>query len=439
MIGSLLLNLLAILQALLLPVQASRYLSALLLVLSIYFAGGSVGSLVGDAYTAIGMIAIAVPAVVTLLFHKNPQRHFVLLTTLVTVAGYFVVASRNLATLAMSLEAMSLAAAAVAFYPATKEKVRTLTTYLIFSVFAAVLLFSGLAFYFAGTNGFSLVEFTQTPTAIVGLSLILASIMIKIAVTPMHAWAVDVYSLSSTSAALYLSNAVKAAAFLALGILASGPLKAAFSVGYWQVLVPVLALAAISVGVGAGGMALSDRAKRLLAFSSIAHAGFALLAIASPGPAAAAILAYYALAYSIANTIAFSSVLLIKGEEDVSIRGLSALYKRPLTALAFAIAMISLLGVPPTAGFNAKLFALFSLLASAQIPYAFVLAVALAAVVFTAATGYGYAKAIAAVARPPEEEAEVGNLSLEFLLWILAAMLLFLYFFPTLPTPTNLM
>ncbi len=439
MIGALVLDLIAILQALVFPAQVSRFLSAILLTLSIYFAQGSLGSLVGDYYTQMGMIAIAVPAIITLLFHRRPQRHFVLLTTLVTIAGYLVVASRNLATLAVSLEAMSLAAAAIAFYPASKDKIRVLTTYLIFSVFAAVLLFSGLAFYFAGTGGYSLVRFTQTSTAIVGLTLILASIMIKIAVSPMHSWAVDVYSLSSTSAATYLSNAVKAAAFLALGILIAGPVKMAYHSGYWQVLVPVLALAALSVAVGAAGMALAKGTKRLLAFSSIAHAGFALLAIANPGPLAAAILAYYALVYSIANTIAFSSVLLVNGEEEAPLEALSLLYRRPLTALALAIAAISLLGIPPTAGFNAKLFAIFNLLRTSQIPYAYALGIAIAAMFFTAATGYGYAKLIAAVSKAPEVEKVEGDVRLELLLWLFAALLILLYFFPALPKPTGLM
>jgi NADH-quinone oxidoreductase subunit N len=302
-----------------------------------------------------------------------------------------------------------------------------------------VLLFSGLAFYFAGTGGYSLVRFTQTSTAIVGLTLILASIMIKIAVSPMHSWAVDVYSLSSTSAATYLSNAVKAAAFLALGILIAGPVKMAYHSGYWQVLVPVLALAALSVAVGAAGMALAKGTKRLLAFSSIAHAGFALLAIANPGPLAAAILAYYALVYSIANTIAFSSVLLVNGEEEAPLEALSLLYRRPLTALALAIAAISLLGIPPTAGFNAKLFAIFNLLRTSQIPYAYALGIAIAAMFFSAATGYGYAKLIAAVSKAPEAEKVEGDVRLELLLWLFAALLILLYFFPALPKPTGLM
>ncbi|ABU82325.1 proton-conducting transporter membrane subunit [Ignicoccus hospitalis] len=435
--ASLLLDLLAILQALLLPAQLSKYLSAFLLTLSIFFASGKVGSIVGDYYTQMGMMAVAVPSIITLLFHTRPQRHFILLVTLVTVAGYLVAASRNLATLAVSLEALSLSAAAIAFYPASKDKIRVLSTYLVFSVFAAVLLFSGLAFYFAGTNTFSLVEFTQTSTAIVGLTLILASIMVKVALAPMHAWAVDVYSLSSTSAALYLSNAVKASAFVALGILAAGPLEMAMSVGYWQVLVPVMLLAVASIAVAAGGMALSSETKRLLAFSSIAHAGFATLALAAPGPTAAAILAYYALVYSLSNTIGFSAVLLLKKEGEASLSELSLLYKRPLTALAFAIGIISLLGIPPTAGFNAKLFALFNLLTSTNLPNWYALAIALAAVVFTAATGYGYAKAIAAVAKRPEGEPEA-NAGLELMMWFMAFVVLLLYFYPALPVPTAL-
>ncbi len=432
MIGALVLGLIAIAQALIFPASVSRVLSAILLSLALFFSGGRVGSLVGDQFTQVGMLAVLIPAVVTLLFHKKQQRHFVLLVTMLTLAGYLVAASRNLATLAVSLESLALAATAVAFYPGEREKMRVTATYLIFSVMAAVLLFMGLAFYFAGTNTVSLTQFTQTPTAIVGLTFLLAAIMLKLAIFPMHAWAVDVYSLASTSAAIYLSTSVKAAVMLALGILLAGPLKFAYQAGYWQVIIPALVLVVCSIAAGAAGMARSKGIKRLLAFSSIAHAGFLSLVLATPGAFSAGVVAYYALVYSLSNTVAFSAPLLLKGEGEASLEELSLLYKRPLTALAIAIALISLLGLPPTAGFNAKLLALVSLFKSEAIPQWFLLAIAVAAVVFTAATGYGYIKAIGYLAKKPEQGPEPWP-ELELLMIIYAFMTLLLYFYPMIP------
>ncbi len=436
MIWALVVAFLAIVQALIFPVSISRYISSILLLASILVAQGRLGSLVVDDFTRMGMLAIAIPAVITLLFHKKPQRHFVLLVTILTLSGYMVAASRNLATLVISLEAMSLTAAAVAFYPGTKEKVRTVVTYLIFSVLAAVMLFLGLAFYYAGCRSANLTDFTQTSTAIVGIVLMLAAIMVKLAISPMHTWAVDVYSESSTSAAIYLSSAVKAGAMLALAILSVGPLKLAYNVNYWQILVPALLLAALSNIVGAAGMVSTDRVKRILSFSSIAHAGFVALALAFPGPYSASIIAYYALTYSIANTIGFSSVLLVKGEDDAEVSALSLLYKRPITALAVAIAILSLLGIPPTAGFNAKLLTLMALFKSSNLPYGLLLAVALVSVVFTAASGYAYIKMVGALARKPEDAKVVSRIDLEILMWALAAMLIILYFFPLRSVPT---
>lgn len=432
MIGALILGLIAIAQALVFPANISRVLSAILLALALFFTGGRVGSLVGDQFTQVGMLAVLIPAIVTLLFHKKRQRHFVLLVTMLTLAGYLVAASRNLATLVISLESLALAAAAIAFYPGEKSKMRVTATYLIFSVMAAVLLFTGLAFYFAGTGTVSLTEFTQTPTAIVGLTFLLAAIMLKLAIFPMHAWAVDVYSLASTSSAIYLSTSVKAAVMLALGILLAGPLKFAYQAGYWQVIIPALILVVCSIAAGAAGMAKSKGVKRLLAFSSIAHAGFLSLVLATPGIFSAGVIAYYALVYSLSNTVAFAAPLLIRGEEDASLEELSLLYKRPLTALAVAIAIISLLGLPPTAGFNAKLLALFSLFKSSEIPKWFLLATAIAALIFTAATAYGYIKVVGYLAKKPEESPEAWP-ELELLMIVYAFMILLLYFYPIIP------
>ena len=438
MIGLLIIYSFAIFQAILLPVYVSRYLSSILLLLPMFLSEAKLGSLVLDTFSKIGILAVTLPAIVTLLYHRRPQRHFVILITLLTISGQLVSASRNLATLAVALEAMSLAAAAVALYPGSRDKLKVSTTYLIFSVLAAVMLFMGLAFYFAGGGSIKLTNgFTQTSTAIVGLALMVTAIMIKLAISPMHTWAVDVYSQGSTSAALFLSSSVKAAAMIALAILAFGPLKYAYELGYWQLLLPFLILAVLSNIIGAVGMVVSDKVKKILSFSSVIHAGFVALTLAYPGPLTASIIAYYALTYSIANTVAFASILMVKSEDDAYVGDLSILYKKPLTALAVAIAILSLLGLPPTAGFNAKLFSLLALLRSTEMSPVLLTAFAIIAVVSTAVSGYSYIKIVGYLAKRPETETRVETTDMDVFLWILSLLLIVMYFAPVFSVPTT--
>ncbi|ALU12434.1 hypothetical protein EYM_03710 [Ignicoccus islandicus DSM 13165] len=437
MIDTMIVYFLAVLQSIVFPVYVSKYLSSILLLVPLLFGYSKLGSLVLDSFTKVGMLAVTLPAVVTLLFHRRPQRHFVILITLLTISGQLVAASRNLATLAVALEAMSLAAAAVALYPGSRDKLRVSTTYLIFSVMAAIMLFLGLALYFAGGGSIQLTNgFTQTSTAIVGLALMVAAIMIKLAITPMHAWAVDVYSEGSTSAALYLSSSVKAGAMIALAILAYGPLRYAYELGYWQLLLPFLLLATLSNVVGAVGMVATTKVKRILSFSSVAHAGFVALTLAYPTQLTASVIAYYALVYSIANTVAFSSVLMVKAEDDATVNELSLLYKKPLTALAVAIAVLSLLGLPPTAGFNAKLFSLLALFHSSKISPWLLTTFAIIAVVSTAISGYSYIKIVGYLSKKPEDRSDVRISSIDVFSWILALLLLVMYFVPVLSVPT---
>ncbi len=441
MMDVLLLYFVAIAQAIVLPVYLSKYFSSVLLLIPVLLGPSRLGSLVMDSFSKVGILAVTLPAVVTMLFHRRPQRHFVILLTLLTIAGQLVTTSRNLATLAIALEAMSLAAAAIALYPGTRDKLRVSTTYLIFSVLAAIMLFLGLALYFAGGGAIEITgnytKYTQTSTVIVGLALIVTAIMIKLAISPMHLWAVDVYSQGSTSAALYLSSSVKAGAMIALALLAYGPLRYVYEIGYWQMLLPLLILAALSNIIGALGMIATNKVKRILSFSSVAHAGFVVLTLAYPSPLTASIIAYYALTYSIANTVAFAAILNVKSEDEATVNELSLLYKKPLTALATAIAVLSLLGIPPTAGFNAKLLSLLAMFKSSTISFSLILALAIIAVVTTAISGYSYIKIVGSLARKPEGEVEVNYDMLDLFTWVLAILLIALYFVPTLMVPTQ--
>ncbi len=421
---------LSVLSSLLLEPRRASYLSSALLLLAPAFAYGSIGSLSGGPYTIMGMYAVILPAILSILFFKEKDKFTLFLLTVLTASASLVPASRNLLILIMSLEAVSVTAAALTFYH--YKNMRLTLIYAIFSVLAAALMFFGLAIYYSGSLSFSLTKVRVTLSTLIGVELMLAAFIIKLALFPAHFWAVDVYSRSATSVALYLSSTVKAAALFALSIFAFGPLGALLNQGYWELVAVPLVLATATVIVGAVGMISNEELRKILAYSSIAHSGFAALALASPPPLSSAAIAFYALAYSIANSLAFYGCLYSKGEEECSLNELAALRSRPAMVFGFVTAIISLIGIPPTAGFDAKLFSLIALLFG-KVPVAFSTVLAIIATVFTAAAAYGYAKLLFASTKPGRSM--VRELLPEAIVAVYAFLLIILFFKPLLLTP----
>jgi NADH-quinone oxidoreductase subunit N len=175
----------------------------------------------------------------------------------------------------------------------------------------------------------------------------------KVASVPFHMWAPDVYDGSPTPVTGYMATGVKAAGFLALARILYEAFPAAFEA--WQPVVAALALASMIVG---NLVALSQRSlKRMLAYSSIAHAGY-LLAALWPGSrmGSGATLLYLA-AYALTTLAVFGilGVLGRGGERDVTLDSIAGLArKRPWLAFALSVCMLSLLGFPGTFGFVGK-------------------------------------------------------------------------------------
>jgi NADH-quinone oxidoreductase subunit N len=194
------------------------------------------------------------------------------------------------------------------------------------------------------------------------VALCLGGLGYKIAVVPFHMWCPDVYEGAPTPVTAFLSVAPKAAGFaLLLRFLgAAVPLEGALPRSPWLLL--LLLLAVVTMTVGNLGALVQRSAKRLLAYSSIAHAGFLLLGLAA-GPAGTRALLLYLAIYLFMNLTAFVVVAFVvdaTGSDDVdAFRGLGR--RAPAAALALAIALVALTGLPPTAGFIAK-YALFSAL-----------------------------------------------------------------------------
>lgn len=203
----------------------------------------------------------------------------------------------------------------------------------------------------------------------------------KAALAPFHFWTPDVYQGSPTPVVLFMATSVKAAAFAALLRVAAPPEALAL-------------LVALSVVVGNLAALAQKEAKRLLAYSSIAHAGYMALALYTGNAQA---LGFYLLTYVLATGLAFA-VLSQISPDRVPLEALRGLYRKdPLLGLAFLVAMLSLLGLPPLAGFWGKY------LAFAEAARAGAWGVLVLALVTSAVSAYYYLGLGLAVFARPEE------------------------------------
>jgi NADH-quinone oxidoreductase subunit N len=193
------------------------------------------------------------------------------------------------------------------------------------------------------------------PMLLAGMGFLIVGLGFKAAVAPFHMWTPDVYEGAPTAVTAYMSVAAKAAAFAAflrVFLIAFPSL-----VGDWRGMVAVIA--ALTMIIGNTVAIAQQNIKRMLAYSSIAHAGYILVAVVSANPLGAQSVLFYTLAYTLMNLGAFAVVILLgrRGEENVLLADYAGLgYRQPLLAALMALFMLSLAGIPPTAGFWGKFY-----------------------------------------------------------------------------------
>jgi NADH-quinone oxidoreductase subunit N len=237
--------------------------------------------------------------------------------------------------------------------------------YFVLGAFSSAFLLYGIALTYGATGSTNLADIqsflarevvTQNALLLGGLVLMLVGLGFKVAAVPFHSWAPDVYQGAPTPITGYMAGAVKVGAFAALlrvFVVAVGP-------AYRQEWQPVVAaLAVLSLVVGAFGAISQENVKRMLAYSSINHAGFILLGVLAASAAGTEAALFYLLAYTFmaAGSFAVVSVVARTGEHRQSLedyRGLASV--RPGLALTFAVLLLSQAGVPLTVGFLAKLY-----------------------------------------------------------------------------------
>ncbi len=283
-----------------------------------------------------------------------------------TVGMMLMASSAHLLTLFLGLETLSVSLYILAGF--RRDDARALESsfkYFLLGAFASGFLLYGIALLYGSVGSASLTalaaHLTQNPAVgsqplfMTGLVLMIIGFGFKIALAPFHTWAPDVYQGAPTPISAFMATGSKAAGFAALMrlLLAANVMTAEL----WQQVFWVIAVATMTIG---NIIALrQENIKRMLAYSSIAHAGYILVgAIANNETGYAGIL-FYLLSYTFMNVGAFGVVsYLAKAEKEYVLiseyRGLA--YRRPFAALAMAIFMFSLSGVPPTAGFLSKFY-----------------------------------------------------------------------------------
>ncbi len=235
--------------------------------------------------------------------------------------------------------------------------------YFLMGAFATGVLLFGIALVYGAVRSFDLAQIHSVIAAdghspqllSIGILLILIGLSFKVSAAPFHFWAPDVYTGSPTVITAFMATVVKTAAFAAFYRLFSTAFAGAG--GFWEVAVVVVAVLTMVV---ANATALwQTNFKRLMAYSSIAHAGYLMLALlVSHQAETAGALLLYLLSYSVATICAFACFLIVSEQnQDEGLAAFNGLGKKqPLVAAAMAISMLSLAGIPPTAGFFGKYF-----------------------------------------------------------------------------------
>ena len=288
---------------------------------------------------------------------------FYLLTLTSLLGMFFMISSGNLLMFYLGLEMSTIPLAAAANFDLTKRKSSEAAMKLILSsAFSSAILLLGISFLYgsSGTLTFSILtaHINGNPLQLFAFILLITGFAFKISAVPFHLWTADVYEGSPVAVTSFLSVISKAAVLFTLVNLLYKVFAPIANTWY---LILVL-LAALTILIGNLFAIRQDNFKRFLAFSSIAQVGFILIGISASSLAGTASLIYFVLIYIFSNLAAFGVVSVISaiiGKENIS--DYKGLYKtNPMLSWVLTIALFSLAGVPPTAGFFGKLFLLLA-------------------------------------------------------------------------------
>lgn len=314
---------------------------------------------------AMHAVALGVAAVGLLLARDYLVRtgldrgEYYSLLLLSTVGAMLMASAQDLLFLFVALETLSMPLYVLAgFARDSRRSQEASLKYFLLGSFASALMLYGVGLVYGAVGGMGLGRLAEGPASLpllVGLGLVVVGLGFKAAVVPFHAWAPDVYEGAPVPAVAFMSVLAKVGAVGAL--LRVLPVTVPHLASAWQP--PLAAVAAATMVVGNLAALRQTNLKRMLAYSSVAHAGYLLIGISAGNGAGVWSVVYYLAVYAASNLGAFGVLTLleragVEADEVEDLRGLSQ--RAPGAAAAFALFMASLTGLPPTAGFVGKFY-----------------------------------------------------------------------------------
>lgn len=356
------------------------------------------GTFISDAYSTSFKIIFIISLVLTVLLslryiqkEKAEYGEYYSLLLFATVGMMLMASAKDLIIVYLGLELMALSTYILAGIKKHDRKSNEAALkYFLLGAFSSALLLYGMALTYGLTATTDLAAIAaqvnaggEGPVLLLAMLLIASSFLFKIAAAPFHMWAPDVYEGAPTSVTAFMSVGPKAAGFAVIGrvfFTAFPGLQAD-----WTAM--LIGVAVLSMAAGNILALVQTNIKRMLAYSSIAHAGYMLLGIIAGTQQGLSAVLTYLFIYAFMNMGAFAVVILLdKGEEIKDYEGLAK--SHPLAAAAMLVFMFSLTGIPPTAGFIGK-FNIF--LVAVQAGYAWVVVIA---VLFSAISAYYYLRVV---------------------------------------------
>lgn len=290
------------------------------------------------------------------------------------VGAIMMVGFENLIMLFVGVEILS-----VAMYVLTGSDKRNLRSneaalkYFLMGAFTTGIMLFGMALLYGSTGSFTLAgigQYAANPQVglsllfYVGLLMLLIGLLFKVSAAPFHFWTPDVYDGAPTIFTAFMSTVVKTAGFAALFRLLSVSFSSVYTF-WWTILAIITAITLVAGNITA---VYQNSFKRMMAYSSISHAGYLLIGLAALGAQTKQAIVFYSLAYSVATISAFGVLLLVVQQRSTqtitsegvvtenfdSFNGLAR--QNPLLGFAMAVSMLSLAGIPLTAGFWGKFY-----------------------------------------------------------------------------------
>ncbi|MDP4184493.1 MAG: NADH-quinone oxidoreductase subunit N [Bacteroidota bacterium] len=319
------------------------------------------------AFNASILLSTMFVVLLSAYYYEDVKQHVaeIMALMLFTVFGAFLITSfSNMIMLFLGIETLS-----IPLYVLAGSKKFSLRSneasfkYFLMGAFASAILLLGITLVYGASATFQLSAISdyvnntkQLPGIFyMGIILILVGFSFKVAAAPFHFWTPDVYEGSPTLITAFMATVVKIAGFAAFYRLFSSAFSSIAT--FWEPLLWGMIILTLLISNFAA--LLQKGVKRLLAYSSISHAGFLLLGIIALNKLSAGGIFYYTLAYSLATIPAFGVLILVKNHRnsDDSIDAFNGLAKKnPLLAIVMSVALLSMAGIPITAGFFAKYY-----------------------------------------------------------------------------------